>query len=307
MLLMERLDTNLHDYLCNKDNENAELSMKQSILLDVVNGLVYLHCQIPVIIHRDLTARNVLLDKYLNAKISDFGNARMMTYGCDMTPESMTSLPGTRDYMPPEAMDNVDEICYDTKLDVFSFGHLALFCGIQRPIIPLYQTYYDSSNEFCYRSELERRDRYMTELKSNLGDSHALIRLIIQCLDDDPDERPSTETLRAQMKCLAPVKELDFRYMNDIYGYLHLLPKPDMLQLGLVLGLNYSKLTGKLDTSLFHQEVIAAWLRKEDYVTDDEKRRPTWANLVAALRNDTVRQNGIANLIYQHEGLKFFI
>ena len=208
VLLMERLDTNLHDYLCNKDNENAELSMKLSILLDVVNGLVYLHCQIPVIIHRDLTARNVLLDKYLNAKISDFGNARMMTYGYDMTPESMTSLPGTRDYMPPEAMDNVDEICYDTKLDVFSFGHLALFCGIQRPIIPLYQTYYDSSNEFCYRSELERRDRYMTELKSNLGDSHALIRLIIQCLDDDPDERPSTKTLRAQMKCLAPVKEL---------------------------------------------------------------------------------------------------
>ena len=95
--------------------------------------------------------------------------------------------------------------------------------------------------------------------------------------------------------------------MNDIYGYLHLLPKPDMLQLGLVLGLNYSKLTGKLDTSLLHQEVIAAWLRKEDYVTDDEKRRPTWENLVAALRNDTVRQNGIANLIYQHEGLKFFI
>ena len=211
VLLMERLDANLHDYLCNKENENTELSAKLSILLDVANGLVYLHCQKPVIIHRDLTARNVLLDKCLNAKISDFGNARMMTYGYDMTPESFTSLPGTRDYMPPEAMDDIDseDICYDTKLDVFSFGHLCLFCGIQKPVIPLYQTYYDASNTLCYRSELERRDRYMTELKTKLrSESHPLIQLIVQCLSDDPEERPSTETLRAQMKCLAPVKEL---------------------------------------------------------------------------------------------------
>ena len=108
-------------------------------------------------------------------------------------------------------MDDIDseEICYHTKLDIFSFGHLALFCGIQKPVIPLYQTYYDDSNTLCYRSELERRDRYMTELKANLrSESHPLIQLIIQCLDDDPEDRPSTETLRAQMKCLAPVKEL---------------------------------------------------------------------------------------------------
>ena len=209
VLLMERLDNNLHDYLC--ENQNTELSVKLGILLDVANGLLYLHYERPVIIHRDLTARNVLLDKYLNGKISDFGNARMMTYGCDMTPESMTSLPGTRDYMPPEAMDDIDteeEISYDEKLDIFSFGHLALFCGLQKAIIPLYQTYYNASNELCSRSELERRHRYMKELKNKLGDSHPLIGLITQCLDDEPEKRPSTKTLRAQMQCLAPTKEL---------------------------------------------------------------------------------------------------
>ena len=123
VLLMERLDANLHDYLCDKDNENTKLSTKLSILLDVANGLIYLHCQKPVIIHRDLTARNVLLDRYLNAKISDFGNARVMTYGYDMTPESFTSLPGTRDYMPPEAMDSY----YSEKISMIQsliFSHL---------------------------------------------------------------------------------------------------------------------------------------------------------------------------------------
>lgn len=94
--------------------------------------------------------------------------------------------------------------------------------------------------------------------------------------------------------------------MNDIYGYLHVLQKPQMVRLGQVLGLKYTRLTGMMDNHLFHEELIAAWLRKDDYVTDDEKRTPTWANLVAALRHDTVRQNGIANQIYQHQGLKFF-
>lgn len=100
---------------------------------------------------------------------------------------------------------------------------------------------------------------------------------------------------------------LDERHMNDIYGYLHVLQKSQMVRLGQVLGLKYTRLTGMMDTHLFHEEVIAAWLRKDDYVTDDEERTPTWVNLVAALRHDTVRQNGIATQIYQHQGLKFFL
>ena len=79
-----------------------------------------------------------------------------------------------------------------------------------------------------------------------------------------------------------------------------------MICLGLVLGLDYNKLKGKMDSPLFHEEVIAAWLRKEDYVMEDTKRIPTWTNLVAALKDDTVRENGVASLIYKHKDLRFF-
>ena len=50
------------------------------------------------------------------------------------TPEIMTSNPGTLDYMPPEALE-----CgvYDQKLDVFSFGHLAIYTIIQHSPHPL--------------------------------------------------------------------------------------------------------------------------------------------------------------------------
>ena len=61
VLLMERLETSLHNYLLNPDHVNLDLAVKVSILLGVAKGLIHLHNQTPPIIHRDLTAKNVLL------------------------------------------------------------------------------------------------------------------------------------------------------------------------------------------------------------------------------------------------------
>ena len=99
---------------------------------------------------------------------------------------------------------------------------------------------------------------------------------------------------------------VDMRHLKEIYGYVHVLQKHQMIQLGVVLGLDYIKLRDKMDSPLFHKEVIVAWLQKKDYVTEDVTQTPTWANLVAALRDDTVGQNGVANLIYNHKRHKFF-
>ena len=106
---------------------------KVPILLDIASGLSYIHGLTPPIIHRDLTAKNVLLDANGTAKISDFGNARIL----DIDPYSsatMTSKPGTADYMPPESSGGSKKV--DTSLDVFSFGHLALFVAIQANPLP---------------------------------------------------------------------------------------------------------------------------------------------------------------------------
>ena len=123
VLLMERLDGSLDDLI--ESIPNIPLVLKRSMLEDVARGLLYLHTHDPQIIHRDLTAKNVLLTSSLVAKITDFGNARIVNLQPGQLARTLSRLPGTLAYMPPEAMSASAR--YGPSLDVFSFGHLALF------------------------------------------------------------------------------------------------------------------------------------------------------------------------------------
>ena len=124
LLVMELLETNLDDLL--EYMPNLPLSLKRSVLGDVASGLLYLHERPSPVIHRDLTANNVLLTSCLVAKITDMGNSCIID---GQMARTLSALPGTLAYMPPEALD--DSHCYGPSMDIFSFGHLALFTLVQ--------------------------------------------------------------------------------------------------------------------------------------------------------------------------------
>ena len=127
-LLMEQLDRDLDDFL-NKE-PNIALSIKLSILLDVSYGLLYLHSQQPPVVHRDLTARNILLTSNgLTAKIADLGVAKLLDAHA-LRASQHTMVPGQVNYMPSEALKR-DADC-SPKIDIFSFGHLALYTATQK-------------------------------------------------------------------------------------------------------------------------------------------------------------------------------
>ena len=130
VLVMEKLDGSLDSLL--ESVPNIPLALKLSILEDIAKGLLYLHQHDPQIIHRDLTAKNVLLTTSLVAKVTDFGNSRFAKFQPGQFARTLTSFPGTLVYMPPEAVtEGSNQARYGPSLDIFSFGHLTLFVGLQ--------------------------------------------------------------------------------------------------------------------------------------------------------------------------------
>lgn len=190
VLVMEWLQSNLDDLL--ETTSNIPLPTKLSILHDVSKGLVYLHKHDPIIIHRDLTARNILLNSAMTAKIADMGNSRLVNIPPGRLALTMTpGTPGTMVYMPPEAFGLKPS--YGPSLDVFSFGQLALFTAIQ--VFPqdlLAPSYSDPvTGTIKGRTELERRGQYINMLHVALGSDHSLVALIEACLQYEPVRRPT--------------------------------------------------------------------------------------------------------------------
>ena len=112
----------------------------------------------------------------------------------------MTSRPGTLEYMPPEAFGASSK--YDTSLDVFSFGHLALFAAIQEsPTTMLPYMYFSSgSAEPRLRLEVERRQKYIAIAEKLLGKNHLIMAIITQCLQNDPRARPATNQILGMLQ-----------------------------------------------------------------------------------------------------------
>ena len=95
-----------------------------------------------------------------------------------------------------------------------------------------------------------------------------------------------------------PVSSGDDDFL-EITEYLIDLEKTDVYNLGLVLGLSRRKVVAKMESKTFLDDIITAWLQKEDQV----KGEPSWTVLVSALKHRRVGQTGIASIIAKDKGL----
>jgi serine/threonine protein kinase len=105
---------------------------RHKIILDIGSALMYLHQEWDqCVVHRDIKPSNVMLDSSFNAKLGDFGLARLVDHSRDA--HTTAVIAGTRGYMDP--MYAVTRRA-STETDVYSFGVvlLGVACG-RRPVI----------------------------------------------------------------------------------------------------------------------------------------------------------------------------
>ncbi|XP_060189355.1 G-type lectin S-receptor-like serine/threonine-protein kinase At4g27290 isoform X2 [Lycium barbarum] len=124
MLIYEFMPNASLDYFIFDPSRKTSLAWKNrfEIAMGISRGLLYLHQDSRLrIIHRDLKTSNILLDSDMNAKISDFGLAKI--FGGDQVEGKTKRVIGTYGYMSPEyAVDGK----YSVKSDVFSIGVIIL-------------------------------------------------------------------------------------------------------------------------------------------------------------------------------------
>lgn len=211
------LEAVLHDR-AKGGGSKLEWADRKKIAIGSARGLAFLHHScIPHIIHRDMKSSNVLLDENFEARVSDFGMARLVN-ALD-THLSVSTLAGTPGYVPPEYYQSFR--C-TTKGDVYSYGVILLeLLSGKRPIDS--SEFGDDNNLAGWAKQLQRENRtkeildpYLFMQMSIESELCQYLRIAFQCLDDRPYRRPT------MIQVMAMFKELQVDSENDILDGLSL-------------------------------------------------------------------------------------
>ncbi|KAL3647627.1 hypothetical protein CASFOL_008595 [Castilleja foliolosa] len=167
-------------------------SQRTQIALGVARGLTYLHeeCSLQII-HCDIKPQNILLDEYLNARISDFGLAKLLMMNQSNT---LTNIRGTKGYVAPEWFRNMK---ITAKVDVYSFGVLLLEIVCCRKSVESME--FDGENPIltdwvgdCFvEGRLDALVENDAEALSNGETLERYVRVGIWCIQEDASLRPT--------------------------------------------------------------------------------------------------------------------
>nr|CAB3466453.1 unnamed protein product [Digitaria exilis] len=216
------LDTHL--YSSNIGGALLPWPQRHEIVLGLGSALLYLHQDWEqCVLHRDIKPSNVMLDASFNAKLGDFGLARLVDHGRG---SHTTVLAGTMGYMDPECMITGRS---SAQSDVYSFGVvlLEIACG-RRPmvarrgeqdVIHIVQWAWD----FYGRGDI--LDAADARLKGELdaGEMEAVMIVGLWCAHPDRSLRPSIRQAVNVLRGEAPLPSLPARMPVATF----LAPPPD--------------------------------------------------------------------------------
>lgn len=190
LLIYDYLPGGSLDEALHERSERLDWDARLNIIMGAAKGLAYLHhdCS-PCIIHRDIKSSNILLDGNLEARVSDFGLAKLLEDG---ESHITTIVAGTFGYLAPEYMQSGRAT---GKTDVYSFGVLVLeVISGKRPTDASFIE--KGLNIVGWLNFLVQENR-----PREIVDPHcegvqaesldALLSVAIQCVLSNPDARPT--------------------------------------------------------------------------------------------------------------------
>lgn len=200
LLVYEYMPNGSLDKLIFSD-ENTELQENElnwgrrlTVISGVAQALDYLHngCEKRVL-HRDIKASNIMLDAEFNAKLGDFGLARIVKQR-EQTHHSTKDLAGTLGYMAPE--------CFFTRrataeTDVYAFGVLVLEVACGRKTGNQNEKSDYNSRIVSWVWELHRIGRLLDAVDQKLNgefseeEMECVLILGLACCNPNPEQRPS--------------------------------------------------------------------------------------------------------------------
>uniref|UniRef100_A0A6N2KNX7 non-specific serine/threonine protein kinase n=1 Tax=Salix viminalis TaxID=40686 RepID=A0A6N2KNX7_SALVM len=175
-------------------------STRQRICVNIAKGLVFLHEESTLkIVHRDIKGTNILLDKDMNAKISDFGMAKL---------------------------DDEDNSHIDTRADVYSFGVVAL-----EIVSGMNNVKFRSDENFVCLLDwvlyLQKNGDIMEMVDPRLESAFnkkevvRMINVALLCTNQSPALRPAMSTVVSMLEGKTDVEELVMvsSRLSDQSGY----------------------------------------------------------------------------------------
>ncbi|CAL4955236.1 unnamed protein product [Urochloa decumbens] len=161
------------------------------IALGTARGLAYLHHEcLEWVVHCDVKPENILLTRDFDAKIADFGLAKLSKRGAGACGDGMelSHMRGTTGYMAPEWALNVP---VNAKVDVYSFGivllEMVMGCRVS-----------DQTTAGGERLEMSE----IAQVLRQVVDTRDVVRLVDGRLQGQFNPRQAMEMVRISLSCM---------------------------------------------------------------------------------------------------------
>jgi serine/threonine protein kinase len=144
---------------------------------------MYLHHQVPPIVHRDLKSLNLLVDETFKIKVADFGLSK------DKNNDINTKM-GTLNWVAPEILNDNSQP-YTEKADLYSFG-LVLWEILTN------KTPYEGKTtlQIVRLIDMGERPKVPTDADPEFA------KLIVDCWHSDPAKRPPIEAVFKRLQAI---------------------------------------------------------------------------------------------------------